>query len=148
MASAIVAAAAALAGVLVTQVTGLLQGRRERAEWWRERLLDALSDLLAAGVDHRRHQYLKIAARREGLPDTRETREARYEARSSVTRAMAAVQIATRDREVLDLAHRLVDASFALGDAADSDVDAVGDAARDAHNELLATAAHLAHRLR
>lgn len=148
MAAAIVAAAAALAGVLLTQVTGLVESRREKTAWWRERLLEALAELLAAAVDHRRHQYLKIAARREGSSDTRETREARYEARSDVTKAMAAVQIATRDPEILRLAHQAVDTSFALGDAPDDEVDTAGDTARDAHNQLQEKAAQLAHKLR
>lgn len=148
MSAAIVAAAAALAGVLLTQLTGFLPDRRAKVEWWREKRLDALSELLAAGVDHRRHQYLKIAARRDGQPDTPDTREARYEARSAVTKAMAAVQIATRDPELLRLAHQLVDASFALGDATGTGVDTVGDTARDAHNQLQDKAAELAHELR
>lgn len=148
MGAAIVAATAALSGVLLTQLTGFLSDRREKTEWWRERQVEAVAELLSALVDHRRHQYLKIVARREDQADTRETREARYEARSGVAKAMAAVQITTRDPEVLRFARQAVEVSFALGEASDADVDTVGDAARDAHNALQETAARLAHKLR
>jgi len=114
-----------------------------RAERRRQALVDAFPALLGALVDHRRHQYLKHVARREGRPDTADARAARYEARSGVTKAMAAVQMATRDADLLHTARAAVAATFALGEAS-HDQDALseaGDLARAAHDALQDAAA-------
>jgi hypothetical protein len=113
-----------------------------RVERRRQALVEAFPALLGALVDHRRHQYLKIVARREGEPDTAAARTARYEARSGVSKTMAAVQMATRDGELLRLAHEAVNTAFALGDAPSDDAVAeAGDRARQAHDALRDAAA-------
>ncbi|WP_405728909.1 pRL2-23 [Streptomyces sp. NBC_01537] len=112
-----------------------------RAERRRQALVEAFPALLGALVDHRRHQYLKHVARREGQGDTAAARAARYEARSGVTKAMAAVQMATRDADLLHLAREAVNATFALGEASEDTLSEAGDLARRTHNALQDAAA-------
>ncbi|MGW3312355.1 hypothetical protein ACWDG9_37875 [Streptomyces sp. NPDC001073] len=87
-------------------------------------------------VRHREQQYLKIVARRDGLTDTPDTRQARYAARSAVTSAMDTLHMTTTDRVLLTLAQEAVNAAMALGDAPESELDAAGLRARVAHTAL------------
>lgn len=141
----IITALAALAGVTLTWAMRRLDTRTAR----RTELRDALHDLLGALTALRRHQYLKIGARRDGGPDTTETRTARYEARSAVTDAMDHLALLAHDPRLLSAAEAAVAATFALGDASGHGKDAVktaGDHARTAHNALRRAAAnHLHH---
>lgn len=151
MGTVIVAVLGTLGGAvtasLIQYVTAVRVQRAAETERRRDALAATAPVFLAALVDHRRHQYLKIAARREGHPDTPEAREARYEARSAVTAARGALRMATRDRRLLDLATVAVDTAFALGDAVDdAAVEAAGDAARAAHDALEEAAATAVHR--
>jgi hypothetical protein len=145
MGVAIVGAVAVLVGA---GVAGLVQyslhwaGRRDRRF---EEVKAALLWVLDACAEHRGHQYLKIRARRDQLADTVEARRERYAARTAVTTGMNALTLATDDGELLDLARELVGYSFALGDAADQDVDTVGDEARAAHQALQDAAARYIH---
>lgn len=148
MSESIVAVAGTLLGGLLQYAITAFGDRRATAERRRQALVDAVPTLLGALTDHRRHQYLKIVARREGSPDTVEAREQRYAARSAATKAMAALQMATQDRTLLDLARRAVDASFALGDAPDDNVQAAGDTARTAHDAFQEAAARLVYEQR
>ncbi|MFD7224754.1 pRL2-23 [Streptomyces sp. NPDC059892] len=148
MIATLIAVLGTLAGALVA---GLMQhlttSRTARAalvERRRQALVDAVPALLAALVGHREKQYLKVVARRDGLPDTVEARQARYAARSAVTSAMDSLHMATQDRELLDRAQAAVDAAMAIGDVPDADLDAAGLRARQAHTALrAASAAHL-----
>ncbi|WP_407563338.1 hypothetical protein [Streptomyces sp. 184] len=142
---AIITGLAVLAGALASGVmqhlTTSRRERAERAERRRRQLAEAVPALLAAIVGHREHQWLKVAAKRDGLSDTVEARQARYAARSAVTSAMDALYMATQDRALLVAAQNAVDAAMALGDAAEDELDAAGLWAREAHTALRKAAA-------
>ncbi|MFD9819083.1 hypothetical protein [Streptomyces violascens] len=154
MTQAITGLIGVLLGATITGLITYVATVRETRERARVRLAEACVELLGALVDHRRHQYLKIAAVREHAPYERlvALRELRYEARSSVSRAMARVQMAGADTDLMNLAHDAVSATFILGDVADEDaLDPAGEideaeltARRDAslttHDELLRAA--------
>lgn len=149
MAAAIVAAVAALAGVFLQSLIG---DRRARAERERREFVDAVQAVLAAFVAFREQQYLKIADRRLGVPDTRETRQARYSARSAFTTAIDQIHTATVDRQLLELVEEARRLAVALGDAAPADdpvdetaVTRLGSQARQIHTALRAAAHHALH---
>ncbi len=140
MIATLVAVLGTLAGTIVA---GLMQHltttrttRAATAEQRRRALADAIPALLAALVRHREQQYLKIVARRDGLSDTPDTRQARYAARSQVTSAMDTLHMVTADRVLLTLAQEAVNAAMALGDAPEGELDAAGLRARVAHTAL------------
>ena len=144
MGTAIVGAAAVLAGALLAgmvQYVMHLIGRRERR---REAVAAAIAGVLATSRKHRGKQYLKHTARRDGLPDTPEAREVRYDAQSAMQDAMDLVVTDVPDAELRRLARELVGASLALGDCDPADLDTVGDLARDTADALRgALAQHL-----
>ncbi|WP_069883511.1 hypothetical protein [Streptomyces luteocolor] len=140
MAGAIVAAVAALAGVLLQALIG---GRRARAERRRAEFVDTVRGVLAAYVEFRSEQYLKIAARREGHGDSDESRRARYAARSALTAAIDALYTATDDQQLLAAAEEARELAVALGDAApapgqvdETAVEEIGQRARESHSDL------------
>ncbi|WP_328681713.1 hypothetical protein [Streptomyces sp. NBC_00343] len=140
MIATLVAVLGTLAGTIVA---GLMQHltttrttRAATAEQRRRALADAIPALLAALVRHREQQYLKIVARRDGLTDTPDTRQARYAARSAVTSAMDTLHMTTTDPVLLTLAQEAVNAAMALGDAPEAELDAAGLRARVAHTAL------------
>ncbi|MFJ8060815.1 hypothetical protein [Streptomyces sp. NPDC096142] len=140
MIATLVAVLGTLAGTIVA---GLMQHltttrttRAATAEQRRRALADAIPALLAALVRHREQQYLKIVARRDGLTDTPDTRQARYAARSAVTSAMDTLHMVTADPVLLTLAQDAVNAAMALGDAPEGELDAAGLRARVAHTAL------------
>ncbi|MDT0307202.1 hypothetical protein RM780_09530 [Streptomyces sp. DSM 44917] len=147
----LIAVLATLAGAVTA---GLMQhlstasaARRQRAEQQQRALAEAIPALLAAVVEHREHQYLKVAARRDGWSDTPESRAARYAARSRMTQAMDRLYMATDDAELLSTAQAAVDAATAVGDAPQDQFDAAGVRARETHTTLRTAAArHLHHR--
>ena len=75
--------------------------------------------------------------RREGRPDTREDRDARYEAHSRLTDALGVLVGLTTDARLLESARRLVDTSIAVGGLTTATHDAVRDQARIAHGAML-----------
>lgn len=144
MGSAIVAVIGTLLGAVAAGGMQHLMGVSARRDRNRQARAAAVAGLLAAATDHRREQYLKHVARRNGEADTRETRAARYEARSAMTKALTAVRLSGVTDDLADLASDLVAASTALGDIPSEDraaVDAAGDTARRAHAALEAAAA-------
>ena len=140
MITTLVAVLGTLAGAVVAglmqHLTAARNARTAAAERRRQALADAVPALLAAIVTHRGHQWLKVAARRDGQPDTTEARQARYAARSAVTSAMDALHMATANRELLAAAQAAVDAAMAIGDVPESERDAAGLRARQAHTAL------------
>jgi hypothetical protein len=138
MGTAIIAVIGTLAGAVVSGLVQHLTTTRERR---RQELVTASIALVDALVGHRRHQYLKIKARRENREDTPDAVEARYAARSAVTTAMAALRLATRDRRLLTLAEEARGATFALGDASEEELPAARQRSLDAHDALLDAAA-------
>ncbi|MFJ2399833.1 hypothetical protein ACIOUE_00915 [Streptomyces xanthochromogenes] len=135
----------ALFGALATglaQYAMHLVGRRERR---REAVAAAVAGVLGTSRAHRGRQYLKHVARREGLPDTLEARETRYDAQSAMQDAMDAVITDVADAELRRLARDLVGASLALGDADPAALDTVGDRARDMTDALRAALARYLH---
>ncbi|ATL88752.1 hypothetical protein [Streptomyces malaysiensis] len=143
METTIVAVAGTLLGAIVAggmQHLASLSARRDRD---RQTRTEAIDRLLGNATDHRREQYLKHVARREGQTDTHETRRKRYEARTAMTKALTSVQLSGANEDLIALAADLVTASTALGDAPSEDraaVDTAGDTARQAHAALLAAA--------
>lgn len=133
MGTTIIAALAALAGAFGTSALQYVTTTRQQR---RQALAAAVRELLAAIVRHREHQWLKIAARREGVRDADGAREARYAARSAVTSAMDALHMATRDGGLLGTAQEAVDAAMALGDTPEEGLDAARLRAQKAHTAL------------
>ncbi|MEW2393045.1 hypothetical protein AB0933_32260 [Streptomyces venezuelae] len=146
MGTAIVAAVAALAGVLVQALIG---DRQVRAERRRTEFVTTVRGVLEAFVAFRGEQYLKIVARREGRSDSDESRRARYAARSALTIAIDGLYTATDDRQLLAAAEKARELSLALGDAAprhgevdEAAVARIGQQAREAHTALRQAAHH------
>ncbi|MCX4809007.1 hypothetical protein OG601_47265 [Streptomyces sp. NBC_01239] len=149
MAAAIVAAVAALAGVFLQSLIG---DRRARLERERREFVAAVRAAQAAFVGFREQQYLKISDRRQGIPDTRETRQARYGARSAFTTAIDQLYTATAERQVLDLVDEAWRVAIALGVAApaggpvdETAVTELGEQARQIHTALRNAAHHALH---
>lgn len=149
MTATIVAVAGTLLGSLLTFLFG---DRRARAERERAEFVAAVQAVLAAFVVFREQQYLKIADRRSGIADTRETRQARYSARSAFTTAIDQLHTATADRRLLDLVEEARRVAVALGDAAPADgpidetaVTQLGEQARQIHTALRTAAHHALH---
>ncbi|WP_405659119.1 hypothetical protein [Streptomyces sp. RK9] len=148
MTATLIAVLGTLAGAVVA---GFMQHlsttrttRTATAEQRRRTLADAVPALLAALVRHREQQYLKIVARREGVADTAETRQARYAARSAVTSAMDTLFMTTQVGGLLAVAQEAVDAAMAVGDVPADELDAAGLRARQAHTALrVAGAQHI-----
>ncbi|WP_055702881.1 hypothetical protein [Streptomyces silaceus] len=140
MVGTLIAVLGTLAGTVVAgfmqHLTTTRNAQKATAEARRQHLASAIPALLAALARHREQQYLKIVARREAQADTTDARQARYAARTAVTSAVDTLHMATRDRELLAAAQEAVNAAMALGDATESELDAVGLRAREAHTAL------------
>lgn len=149
MTDSIIAVAGTLLGGLLTFLAG---DRRARMERERAEFVDAVNGVLAAFVAFREQQYLKIADRRQQIADTRESRQARYGARSALTTAIDQMHTATADRQLLDLGDDARRVAVALGDAAPADgpvdetaVTEIGEQARQIHTALRNAAHHALH---
>ncbi|MFD9880092.1 hypothetical protein ACFWZT_01340 [Streptomyces alboflavus] len=148
MTATLIAVLGTLAGAVVAGFMQHLSATRTirtaTAEQRRRALADAVPALLGALVRHREQQYLKIVARREGVADTAETRQARYAARSAVTSAMDTLFMTTQNSDLLAVAQEAVDAAMAVGDVPAGELDAAGLRARQAHTALrVAGAQHI-----
>ncbi|MFD5142294.1 hypothetical protein [Streptomyces sp. NPDC058401] len=155
MATAIIAVLGTLlgafaAGLMQHRIT--LSARRDRD---RRALAAAVAGLLSAATDHRRHHYLKQASRRAGgeapPPEAAETRAARWEAKSAMTKALTAVTLETDDPELLRRARELVEASREVGDPPRDDhppVAGSGNRSRQAHVAFETAAAQYLRRAR
>ncbi|MFF9984745.1 hypothetical protein [Streptomyces erythrochromogenes] len=122
MATAIIAVLGTLLGALAAGAMQHLVSVSARRDRDRQALAAAVAGLLGAATDHRRHQYLKHAERREGTaPDTPEARAVRWEAKSVMTKALTALTLATDDPVLIRLAGELVTASREVGDPAHDD---------------------------
>ncbi|MFD7709498.1 hypothetical protein [Streptomyces sp. NPDC059786] len=144
MGTAIVAVAGTLLGSLLTF---FMTDWRARAERRRREFVEAVTGVLEAFVEFRAEQYLKIEDRKSGQADTRETRRARYQARSAFTAAIDRLHTATRDLWLLAAVEEARRLTVALGDAAtnggvDSEqVRVIGDQLREHHTVLRDSAA-------
>ncbi|ATL27579.1 hypothetical protein [Streptomyces formicae] len=140
MTATLIAVLGTLAGAVVAgfmqYLTTARTAQKATAEQRRQALAAAVPALLTALARHREQQYLKLVARREAQADTAEARQARYAARTAVTSAMDTLYMTTQDSELLAAAQEAVDAAMALGDAAESELDAAGLRARQAHTAL------------
>ncbi|MCX4911823.1 hypothetical protein [Streptomyces sp. NBC_00878] len=142
MSTAIMTAAAALAGVLLSALITNWQNHTDRKRQQQDQAAKNAEALLGALAEHRQHQYLKIQTRRRSYDETKDDLKDRYAARTHVTRARAAFLRTNRDPHLLELARQAVDTSFALGDTPDNQLQAAGDLAREAHNALQNAAFH------
>ncbi|MFI6639039.1 hypothetical protein [Streptomyces sp. NPDC050504] len=149
MATAIIAVLGTLLGAVTAgamQHLITLSARRDRD---RQALSAAVADLLGAATDHRRHQYLKYAVRRPGEPaETFDMRAARWEAKSTMDKAMTALVLATDDPGLLRLAADLVAASCEVGEPAYDDRPAIADASDRTHQAHTAFETAAARHLR
>ncbi|MEV7170436.1 hypothetical protein AB0O18_12130 [Streptomyces sp. NPDC093224] len=145
MATAIIAAAAALLGAVVAGLMQYLIHRALRSERRHQVAVEALASLLGAATDFRAHQYLKQTMRERGLNEPLEARATRYEVRAKVTKAMVAVRLTVSDPQILGLADVLLTTTFRLGDVPD-DLPTARSVAIDAHNALQDAAAHFVRR--
>jgi hypothetical protein len=139
MGTAIIAVIGTLLGTVTAAGMQHLMTVSARRDRDRHTRATAIAQLLSAATDHRREQYLKHVANRNGEPDTRDTRAARYKARSAMTTALTAVRLSGAPTHLVDLAADLVTASTALGDTPSHDqaaVDTAGEHARRAHAAL------------
>jgi hypothetical protein len=144
MAGAIVAALAALAGVLLQSLIGDWRARAERR---REAVASAVHVVLDAAVRLRNRQYLKHTARRDGVEDSVEARRERYDARSDLTSGLDLLYLATGDQQLIAAAQRVFDTAVALGDAGtEAEVEEAGLRARQAHTALRQAAHHALYR--
>lgn len=148
MAESIVAVTGTLLGALLTFLGTAWRARADRR---RREFVGAVNAVLKAFVEFRAQQYLKIADRRQGVTDTRETREARYAARSALTTAIDQMYTATGGQEFLAVADEARRLAVALGDTATPDgvdeaaVADIGDQARRTHTALRRAARHALH---
>lgn len=138
--SASIAAGAALLSALLTFAGTYWLARVERR---RREFRDAVNAVLAGFVGFREEVFMKIEDRRAGVADTRETRKARYAARSAFTTAVDQLHTAGADQALLEAvedARRLVialgKAAPALGQVDDVKVAELGDRCRKAHTAL------------
>lgn len=149
MTTAIIAVLGTLLGALAAgamQHLITLSARRDRD---RQALAAAVAGLLAAATDHRRHQYLKHAGRGVGeTPEPPETRAARWEAKSAMTKALTALKLATDDPELLRLAGTLVDTSREVGEPSHDDRPALVGSSERTHQAHAAFEAAAAQHLR
>lgn len=149
MGSTIVAVAGTLLATLITLLAGDVRVRAERR---RREFVTAVNEVLAAFVGFREQQYLKISDRRRRDTDTRETRQARYAARSALTTAIDQLHTATNDQRLLGAAEDARQLAVALGDAApagqpvdESAVARIGEQARESHTALRQAAHRALH---
>lgn len=134
MEAAIIAVLGTLLGALTAGAMQHLITRSARRDRDRQALAAAVASLLGVATDHRRHQFLKHVARRESTaPETPETRAARWEAKSAMTKALTVLTLATDDPALLRLAGDLVDASLEVGDPAYEERPAIDGSGRRAH---------------
>ncbi|MFF3327712.1 hypothetical protein [Streptomyces sp. NPDC002889] len=144
MSSTIIAVLGTLAGAVVAglmqQLTTARAERAAQAERRRQALVEAVPGLLAALVEYRGHQYMRLRSLQEHVPETPEERKARYASRGAVTHAMDRLYMATRDQALLDAAQAAMDTTFAF-EPHDRTDDAVGEQAREAHSAFRLRAA-------
>lgn len=94
---AIIAVLGTLGGVALASATQVLTDRRSRRERQRQQIADAVQQLLGAVMTYRETHWLLIADIRAGEQDNRESRAARYRARSEITRAFDRLSLVTAD---------------------------------------------------
>ncbi|WP_031129710.1 hypothetical protein [Streptomyces aureocirculatus] len=155
----VIAVLGTLGGVALAGATQVLTERRARREQQRQLIADAVQQLLGAVMTYREAHWLLIADIREGEQDNRETRTARYRARSEITRAFDRLSLVTADPQLVQAASAALWAAVELshidvGQAAEgrfaehveTALAAGRERTREAHNALRAAATAHVHR--
>ncbi|MFD9863466.1 hypothetical protein [Streptomyces alboflavus] len=148
-----------LAGVALASVTQVFAEHRARKEQRRQQVAEAVEQLLSAVVTYRELHWLLIADVREGEQDDRESRAARFRARSEITRARDRLSLITDESSLLVAAEAAswsaIELSYVdVGQATDGHfapaVEAALEAGRErtleTHNALRAAATAHIHR--
>ncbi|MFD5750752.1 hypothetical protein [Streptomyces sp. NPDC127033] len=120
----LIAVLGTLAGVALASSTQLLTDRRSRAEQQRQRLAEAIDQLLGALLLYRELYWLVIADIREGETETRDARAARYRARSEITQARDRLGLATASPELTAAAK---EAAWSVIDLSDIELSSITD---------------------
>lgn len=124
----------------------LTAGRAERLAArlrHRDQVAAAARNLAAALIAYRRHAYIKINMRREGITEgMSQARIARYEAHSALTGSLVALRLTLPGPQVVAAAEAAVQASLALRDAAPDTVDVPRLRTQAADEAFLDAAAH------
>lgn len=155
----VIAVLGTLAGVALASATQVLTDRRARNEQQRQQVAVAIEQLLSAILTYRELHWLLIEDIRAGEQDNRETRAARYRARSEVTRASDRLALVTDHTPLITTASTAawsaielsyVDIGQATNGRFADDVEAalaVGrERTREAHTALRQAAADYIHR--
>jgi type II secretory pathway pseudopilin PulG len=114
--NSLIAVLGTLAGVVLASLMQYLTDARGRRERQRQALAAAISDLLVAVLTLREQQWLKIAATRDGQPDTPDARAQRYAARSRLTVAHDQFAMTTNAADLLAAARKAGNAALELCD--------------------------------
>jgi hypothetical protein len=114
--STLVAVLGTLAGVALASATQVWADRRVRAEQERQRIVDAVDNLLAAVITYRELFWLLVADLRDGVPEGREARAARYRARSEITRARDRLVLLVNDHALHTAAQEATRSAIELSD--------------------------------
>lgn len=134
---------AVVAGAFQQKTAGRAATAAADEQLRRERLA-AVTELAAAGSDHRRAMWMRGEARLSGSADRfEELRAASHATRSAITRPLVAVQVLIPDPAVRAAAQTMVSATYRMRDA-DTSTEALAAAqtdARTAHDEFVDAAA-------
>ncbi|QIQ06571.1 hypothetical protein [Streptomyces liangshanensis] len=149
MLATILAVLGTLLGVALSGVFALRTADRAEAVAARQQLrrdqITALTELAAAGSDHRMSMWMRGEAIVAGAPEAQvhELRLASHVTRSALTRPLATVQILIPDPAVRAAATELVHSSYRMRDGSTSteDLIAAREIARTAHDQFVDRAA-------
>ncbi|MFD3907851.1 hypothetical protein ACFXOL_10920 [Streptomyces californicus] len=146
----LIAVVGTLAGVALASTTQFLTDRRSRAAERHQRVVDTTDQLLGAILQYRELFWLMVADLREGRPEAREDRAARFRARSEITRARDRLALITADPalhaaakeaawsaiDLSDIPTGPPDADGRFGADAEAALDAGRERSREAHTSL------------
>ncbi|MFI7240405.1 hypothetical protein [Streptomyces cyaneofuscatus] len=135
---------AIVAGAFQQKTAGRAERAANTAQLRRDRL-DAVTELAAAGSDHRRAMWMRGEAVLNEAPAevVQELRRASHVTRAAITRPHVAVQVLMPDTDVQAAATEMVTAAYRMRDASTSteDLTAAREAARTAHDRFVSAAA-------
>ncbi|MEV5348914.1 hypothetical protein [Streptomyces achromogenes] len=157
----LVAVLGTLAGVALASGTQVRVDQRARDAQQRQRVAEAVDQLLGALLRYREHYWLLVADIRDGAEETRDARAARYRARSEITQARDRLAVATADPVLTAAAEAAAWSAIDLSDialgpvtdgrfseAVEAQLAAGRERSRDAHTVLREAVTAYIHRTR
>ncbi|MEU4996562.1 hypothetical protein [Streptomyces sp. NPDC021622] len=120
--STLIAVLGTLAGAALASLTAHWTDRRARDAEYRQRVLDATAQLLAAALEYRQQYWIQVADLRDGVPLGREARVELYRARSAVTQAFDRMALTAADSDLTAIAVEVAWSAIDLGDIPLGDV--------------------------